>query len=103
MCTYLICVYEDIYSYMNAYGKKETYVRMGFQNVTRSCKVGQSHIRMYTCILEQTQIQNVYLRVTPPLRTAKSSGVRSAQVSRRQVPQRAAMRDTEVTCVLFHR
>ena len=32
---------------------------------------------MYTCILEQTQIQNVYLCVTPPLRTAKSSGVRS--------------------------
>ena len=32
---------------------------------------------MYTCILEQTQIQNVYLRVTPPLRTVKSSGVRS--------------------------
>ena len=32
---------------------------------------------MYTCILEQMQIQNVYLRVTSPLRTAKSSGVRS--------------------------
>jgi len=32
---------------------------------------------MYTCILEQTQIQDVYLRVTPPLRTAKSSKVRS--------------------------
>jgi len=54
MCTYLICVYEDMYSYMHAYGKKKTYVRMGFQNTTRSCKVGQNinisytHVHVYT-------------------------------------------------------
>ena len=27
---------------MHAYGKKKTYVRMGFQNAARSCKVGQN-------------------------------------------------------------
>jgi len=58
---------------------------------------------MYTCILEQTQIQNVYLRVTPPFARPSLRGYGPAQVSRRQLPQRAAMRATEVTRVLFHR
>jgi len=54
MCTYLICVYEDMYSYMHAYGKKKTYVRMGFQNAARSYKVGQNinisytHVHVYS-------------------------------------------------------
>jgi len=39
---------------MHAYGKKKTYVRMGFQNAARSCKVGQNinisytHVHVYT-------------------------------------------------------
>ena len=43
-----------MYSYMHAYGKKKTYVRMGFQNAVRSCKVGQNinisytHVHVYT-------------------------------------------------------
>jgi len=50
MCTYLICVYEDMYSYMHAYGKKKTYVRIGFQNTTKELQSRSKHqYLLYAC------------------------------------------------------
>ena len=31
-----------MYLYMHAYVEKKTYIRIGFQNAARSCKVGQN-------------------------------------------------------------
>jgi len=66
--------------YIHAYGEKKRYMCMGFQNAARSCKVGQNinisytHVHVYT--RTDTDTECISAR-HPPLRTAKSSGVRS--------------------------